>query len=43
MSLEQLQHERVVLGPLIRDVIAKKQARILDISSEIERRTADNG
>lgn len=38
MSLDELQHERELLGPFIRDVIARKQARIGEISKEIERR-----
>ena len=38
MTLEELRRERELLGPLIRDVVATKQARMREISGEIERR-----
>ena len=38
MSLDELRHERDLLGPLIRDMVAAKQARLRAISREIERR-----
>jgi len=38
MTLEELRRERDLLGPLIRDIITRKQARIRAISEEIERR-----
>ena len=40
MSLEELEHEQELLGPLIRDVVAAKQARTREISEEIERRSS---
>jgi len=43
MTLEELRQEKELLGPLIRDVIASKQARIVQISEEIERRSGRNG
>jgi len=43
MTLEELRQERELLGPLIRDVIASKRARMLEISEEIERRSGENG
>ena len=43
MTLEELRRERELLGPLIRDVIASKRARIVQISEEIERRSGRNG
>ena len=42
MSLDELRHERDLLGPLIRDMVAAKQARLRAISREIERREAEN-
>ena len=42
MSLEELKHEQELLGPFIRDVVAAKQARMREISKEIERRRARN-
>jgi len=38
MSLDELRHERDLLGPLIRDMVAAKQARLRAISREIVRR-----
>ena len=43
MTLEELRQEKELLGPLIRDVIASKRARIVEISEEIERRSGRNG
>jgi len=43
MTLEELREERELLGPLIRDVIASKRARIVQISEEIERRSGREG
>ena len=43
MTLEELRQERELLGPLIRDVIDSKRARIVHISEEIERRSGRNG
>lgn len=42
MSLDELRHERELLGPLIRDVVAAKQARMRALSRELERREAPN-
>ena len=40
MSEDELKLERDLLGPLIRDIVSSKQARLREISHEIERRTA---
>ena len=39
MTLAELRHEQELLGPFIRDVVAAKQARMREISREIERRS----
>ena len=39
MTLAELEHEQELLGPFIRDVVAAKQARMREISREIERRS----
>lgn len=41
MSLAELRMERDLLEPLIRDVVAAKQARIRGITREIARRESD--
>lgn len=38
MAAEDLERERALLGPLIRDIVNAKQVRLREISSEIERR-----
>ena len=43
MTLPDLRRELEILGPFIRDVVAAKQARIGEISREIERRERQNG
>ena len=42
MTLEELRHEQDLLEPLIRDMVAAKQARMRAISREIGRREALN-
>ena len=39
MTLRELRREQELLGPYIRDVVAAKQARMREISKEIERRS----
>ena len=43
MTLEELRQEKELLGPLIRDVIASKRARIVQIAEEIDRRSGRDG
>jgi hypothetical protein len=43
MTLAELRQERDLLGVWIRDVNAPKRARMRDISTEIERRSAKLG